>query len=116
MDFIKGNIKIVISIITVICMVVGGAVAYRHYYPTGVIQTLIDRETTILKEQYEQDLAARDKEIEVAQSLLKKSQVQVTQLNSKIKKLEGIIKDVQAPKTLQETKDRFRALGFTPSR
>lgn len=115
-NILKDNVKVIISIVTIVSMIVGGAFAYNHFYPKGLIASLIERETNIMKQQYEQDLAAKDKEIDIIQERLKKSQTQISKLNNKIKTLEGKLQNVQIPVTAQETRDRFKSLGYTPSR
>jgi peptidoglycan hydrolase CwlO-like protein len=115
-EFIKNNSKTIAIVVVLLVVVVGGAFAFRSYFPEGIIQSLINDQVATIKQQYEQDLAAKDNEIAAAKSSLKKSQAQVAKLNVQIKDLKGRIDNVQAPTTTQETKDRLRALGYTPSR
>lgn len=116
MDFIKKNIKWIAIILILVFLVTGSLFAYNKFYPKGLIAGIIADEIKTMKDQYEQDLAEKDKEISAIASRVKKSEAQVAVLNNKIKTLEGKIIDVQKPITSQETKDRLRVLGYPPIR
>jgi len=106
-----------IAILIIFLVIAGSTVAgYNRYFPKGIISGLIEKEVALIKEQYEQDLAEKDREISAVQSKLKKSEAQVAKLNKKMKDLEGQITNVQKPVTSLETKDRLRALGYPPIR
>jgi len=105
-------------IIFVIFLIIAGSsvIGYNKYFPKGIIAGLITDQVAAIEEQYKQELEAKDKEIYVANSKLKKSEAQVVTLNKKIKDLEGQVINVQKPVTSLETKDRLRDLGYPPIR
>lgn len=114
MDYIKKYYKAIIIGIVLLCVIVGGAFGYKKYFPEGIISALIEERISELKNQYEEELANKDREISIKISQLKRSENQVVALNKKIKDLEGQLINVEKPKTMSETRERFRALGYPP--
>jgi len=116
METLKKYGKWIAILIIFLVIAASSVVGYNKYFPKGIIAGLVQDQVAAIEEQYQQDLAEKDREISMAKSKLKKSEDQVATLNKKMKDLEGQIINVQKPVTSQETKDRLRALGYTPIR
>jgi cob(I)alamin adenosyltransferase len=96
---------------------IGAAIYIARSYPSdSVIRQMTKDIETQLKTQYDEDIAAKEKQIEYYQKQYEVSRAQVDTLKKKVKKLETDVVNIKKPQTTQETKDRFRALGYPPVR
>ena len=88
---------------------------------SSYFQDILDRQLEQYRAEYalnieekEKEIRDKDKQLIVLSDKLKKSQLAYNKLQEDIENLKKEIDDVKEPESLQETKDRLKALGYNP--
>lgn len=93
------------------------AFSYGTYHPSPnseLIQKMVDDKLKVEKENYEKTIQEKQELINQLDNQLKISQNNVYKKQNEIKKLKTQIAGINAPKSLEETKQRLTALGYIP--
>jgi len=81
---------------------------------SSYIDDFLNQRYSEIKKQYENDIKERDKKIEELNSKLEISNGKIQKLTTEIDVLRKKKESINEPKTIKETKDRLRGLGFNP--